>query len=137
MGTVLRRHWFFTILLLSAAAAGQSGNAPPNETVPADFPKDCPIFHGATVRDYQGAIRNRVKVGNILVLETTAPSAAVVDFYKQALPANGWQLLKHPKNPNDELEGTKGGRRIMLGIVATHLGANPTTTFRLVAVGKN
>ncbi len=139
MGTVRQRKWFLGILLLSAAAgvaAAQSGKTPPPDKVPEDFPKDCPIIQNATVRDYLPAVKNRVKVGNILVLETQAPEAAITDFYKQALPTNGWTLLKHPKSEFDKLEATKGGRRLILGFVATHQGANPTTIFRLTAVGK-
>jgi hypothetical protein len=135
MGAALRCSAPFAILLLcAAAAAGQAGKT--IDTVPADFPKDCPVIQNATIRDYQGLGRNRAKVGNILVLDTPAPVATVVEFYKKALPANGWHLLKHPKNPNDELEGTKDGRRVIVGIVATRQGPNPSTTLRLVAMGK-
>ena len=139
MGTARPHNGILALLLCCAAAgaaAGQSGKTPLPDTIPADFPKDCPIIANATLRDYMPAVKNRVKVGSILVLETPASPETIIAFYKQALAANGWTVLKHPKHENDLLEATKGGRRIMYGVVATHQGANPTTTFRLVAVGK-
>jgi hypothetical protein len=140
MGAAFRRDLFLALLLVCASAAtvvAQSGKAPP-ETIPAEFPKDCPIFPGATYRDMQQASRNGVKIGVILVLDTAATEAAVVEFYKRELPAKGWSLLKHPKSPGDTLEATKdGGRRIILGFVATHQGPNPSTTFRLFAATKH
>jgi hypothetical protein len=138
METARQRNGILAILLCYAVAgaAGQIGKGPPPDTVPADFCKDCPIIAKATIRDYLPAVKNRVQVGNILVLETPASQETVIAFYKQALPANGWNLLKHPKSAYDLLEATKDNRHVMLGVVATHQGANPSTTFRLVAVGK-
>ncbi len=139
MGIVRQRHGILAILLCGAAAGaalGQAGAPAAPDKVPDDFPKDCPIIANATIRDYLAAVKNRVKIGNILVLETTATQETIVDFYKKELPANGWTVLKHPKSESDLLEATKGNRRILFGVVATHQGANPSTTFRLVAVGK-
>jgi hypothetical protein len=139
MGTARRRFGILAILLCCAVAgpaAGQVGAPPPPEKVPADFPQDCPIIPKAIIRDYLPAVKNHVKVGNILVLETPASEDAVVAFYKKELAASGWTVLKHPKSLSDTLEATKDSRRILLGVVGTHQGANPSTTFRLVAVGK-
>jgi len=139
MGTARQRTAILAILLccsVAGPAAGQIATTPPPDKVPSDFPQDCPILPNATIRDYMPAQKNRVKIGNILVLETTASQEAVVDFYKKGLPANGWNLLKHPKSETELLEATKDSRRILVGVVATHQGANPTTTFRLVALGK-
>jgi hypothetical protein len=138
MGTVRQRFGILAILLACAAAgaAGQTGTPAPLDKVPEDFPPDCPVIPNAIIRDYLPAVKNRVKVGNILVLETAATQDAILDFYKKALPANGWTVLKRPKSEADLLEGAKGDRRILLGVVATHQGANPSTTFRVVAVGK-
>jgi hypothetical protein len=138
MGTVLQRIAILA-MVLSCALAGPSAaqiSAPPPDKVPADFPADCPIFPKATIRDYLPAVKNRVKVGNILVLETPETQEAVIAFYKKELPASGWTVLKHPKSPSDLLEAIKGHEHVLFGVVATHQGANPSTTFRLAAVGK-
>ncbi len=138
MGAVCQRNLFFAIVLSAVAvgtACAQSG-IPAGPEVPADFPKDCPILKNSIFRDYQAARREGVKIGNILVLETPASPTDVGNFYKPAMEANGWHLLKHPKNPSDLLEGTKGSRHLIIGIISTHQGANPTTTFREVALGK-
>lgn len=121
---------------IAGSLAGQTAVTPPPDKVPADFPKDCPIFPKSIIRDYLPAVKNRVKIGNILVLETPESQEAIIEFYKKELPTNGWTVLKHPKNENDLVEAVKGHEHIMLGVVARHQGANPSTTFRLAAVGK-
>lgn len=121
---------------VAGLSAGQVIKAPPPDKVPDDFPKDCPIIPKATIRDYLPAVKNRVKIGNILVLETPLTQDAIVEFYKKELPASGWTLLKHPKNPTDLMEASKGKEHLLLGVVATHQGANPSTTYRIAAVGK-
>jgi hypothetical protein len=139
MGAVYQRNLIFAIVLSAmavGAASAQSGN-PAGPEVPADFPKDCPVFQNSIFRDYQMARRQGVKIGTILVLETPAAPSAIGDFYKKAMVANGWNLLKHPKNPSDLLEGTKGPRHLIIGVISTRQGANPTTTFRVVALDKH
>ncbi len=121
---------------LAGPSAGQLERTPPPDKVPEDFPKDCPIIPKAVIRDYLPAVKNRVKIGNILVLETPLTQDAIIAFYKKELPASGWTVLKHPKNETDLLEAVKGKEHILLGVVAAHQGANPSTTFRLAAVGK-
>jgi hypothetical protein len=59
----------------------------------------------------------------------------IIAFYKKELPAKGWTVLKRPKSPSDLLEAIKGKEHVLLGVVATHQGANPSTTFRIAAVG--
>jgi hypothetical protein len=133
MGTAHQRLGTLAVLLACAAAVTAQTRALPPDKVPDDFPKNCPIFANSTIRDYVPAMKNRVKVGNILVLETTGSEADLIAFYKQALPANGWTLLKHPKHETDLLEAVKESRHVILDIVATHQGPNPTTTYSLFA----
>jgi hypothetical protein len=139
MGTVRQRIRILAVLVFCAVvglSAGQMQRTPPPDKVPDDFPKDCPIIPKAVIRDYLPAVKNRVKVGNILVLETPMTQAEIIAFYKKELPAAGWTLFKHPKNENDLLEASKGKERVVLGVVAVHQGANPSTTYRIAAVNK-
>jgi len=138
MGPGYRKRILAIVLFCAAAgvAAGQPKNPPPDK-VPEDFPKDCPIMSNSTIRDYMPAMKNRTLMGHILVLETAGSEKDVVEYYRKELPVNGWTVLKHPKSEADLLEGNKAGRRVLLGIVATRQGANPTTTFRLVAIDKH
>jgi hypothetical protein len=139
MGTVSRTNGALGIALLLTAAlvAGAQTEKSPPTNLPPDIPKDCPIYPNAAFRDYQPMIRNRKKIGNVLVLDAPVPQEAVVEFYRKALPENGWRLKKHPKNPLDSLEGEKDGRTLAVGIVATRVGANPSTTLRLEMLGKH
>lgn len=119
---------------VAAPSAGQMTRTPPPDKVPDDFPKDCPIISKAVIRDYLPAVKNRVKIGNILVLETPMTQEEIIAFYRKELPAAGYTVLKHPKNENDLLEASKGKVRLVLGVVAAHQGANPSTTYRIAAV---
>ena len=137
MGTVRLRVGIFAVALccvLAGAAAGQPAFTPPPDKVPDDFPKDCPIIPKAVIRDYLPAVKNRVKIGNILVLETPMTQDDIIAFYKKELPAAGYTLLKRAKNENDLMEASKGKVRLVLGVVAAHQGANPSTTYRIAAV---
>jgi hypothetical protein len=137
MGSDPRRFSFVGALLFCAAAslacaqslAPQSTQSP--LALPADLPKDCPIYPGAVVRDYHPLVRNNKQVGHALILEAQATEKTVLDFYKKAMPAQGWRMRKHPKIPAYTLEGEKDGRSLMIGIVAIRLGANPSTTLQL------
>jgi hypothetical protein len=137
MGTVRLRIAIMAVLLscaVAAPSAGQMTRTPPPDKVPDDFPKDCPIISKAVIRDYLPAVKNRVKIGNILVLETPMTQEEIIAFYRKELPAAGYTVLKHPKNENDLLEASKGKVRLVLGVVAAHQGANPSTTYRIAAV---
>ena len=81
--------------------------------VPADFPKDIPIYKGAKVTkwDTNGPIR-------VLYLEVKADKADVVAFYKQELAAKGWKIAKAFSGSPDAFQATLGPRGISFGTLA-------------------
>jgi hypothetical protein len=115
------------ITALEPARAAKIGGT---EKVPADFPKDFPIYKNAVVRNYGPIIPSNPKLGNILVLETPDSKASVIAFYKTELPANGWTLQSFEGAP-DSLAAGKGERRISVNVSESGTGANRTTVIHL------
>jgi hypothetical protein len=115
-----------TIALTPVAAAKTEGS----DKIPADFPKDFPIYKNATVRGYVPIIRSNPKLGNVLVLETPDPKASVLTFYKTELPANGWTLQSFSGAP-DSLAASKAERRISVNVSESDSGEKHTTLIHL------
>lgn len=140
MGRVPRRLIALHVLLLGLAAgcaAAQTPAPPPPDKVPEAFPKDCPIYKDATIRDYNPPMAANPKIGTVLVLETTDPKAKVMAFYRRELPASGWKLRKQSSKTPDFLEATKDGRLIKLTVLAARQAPNPSTLIHLRALAKD
>jgi hypothetical protein len=126
---------FLTVLLgicIVALGPAKAARVDAPEKVPADFPKDFPIYKNAIVRGYGPIIPSNPKLGNVLVLETPDAKATVMAFYKTELPANGWTLQTFGGAP-DSLAASKGNRRISVNVseagearrtTLIHLGVN-------------
>ena len=57
--------------------------------IPADYPKDVPVYDGAKVIMAQSATEKNM---HNLVLESTDPPDKIADFYKKGLESNGWKI---------------------------------------------
>jgi hypothetical protein len=57
--------------------------------VPADYPKDVPVYPGAKVVTTQSASQKHMIN---LIMETQDEVAAIADFYKKGLESNGWKI---------------------------------------------
>ncbi|MDQ6665016.1 MAG: hypothetical protein M3Z23_11550 [Acidobacteriota bacterium] len=57
-------------------------------SMPADYPKDVPVYNGATVVISQAMSK---KNGSHIMLETTDSAAKITEYYKKELDANGWK----------------------------------------------
>lgn len=58
-----------------------------NVAIPADFPKDIPIYAGATT---QMAVKDAVSNGHTVQLQTSADVDAVTEYYKKEAGSQGW-----------------------------------------------
>lgn len=58
-------------------------------SLPADYPKDAPVYRDAKVVIAQTISE---KNGRHVMLETSDPAAKVVDYYKKELDVNGWKV---------------------------------------------
>jgi hypothetical protein len=120
------------LLCICTAAPGSAPVAKMETTdkVPADFPKDFPIYKNATLRSYGPIIRSNPTLGNVLELETPDPKASVLAFYRTELPSNGWTLKTFSGAP-DSLAASKGDRRISVNVSESQSGAKRTTIIDL------
>jgi hypothetical protein len=110
---------YFSLLILTvlislsaSLAIAQTQAAKP--TLPADFPKDIPLYKNATLVS-SGFYMDDPKLGKSLIFETGDPVDAVITYYKTQLPANGWTVTKPPyiANPNT-ITIMKGSRMAMV-----------------------
>jgi hypothetical protein len=86
--------------------------------VPDDFPKDIPVYPGATP-----IIHQSVKGGRTLELKTREAADKVTAFYKERLKAEGWKQASEsssqsPKQGITLLSNTKDNRT--LSVVISH-----------------
>jgi hypothetical protein len=85
-------------------------------TLPAGFPKDVPIYDGATVVQ-------SMEMGEMVMvtLETADPFATVVASYKEECPDNGWTEEASMKNssgdPTQMLNYRQGERSLMVSVI--------------------
>jgi hypothetical protein len=104
---MLNRIILFLTLLVTAGFA-QSRSA--STTVPADFPKDIPIYKGAEVSSWN----NKPPIP-MLVLKSKDSKPNILAFYKKELAAKGWKIDKAFSGSPDAFQATLGSRMISFG----------------------
>ncbi|MDP1808675.1 MAG: hypothetical protein Q8L35_03965 [Actinomycetota bacterium] len=88
----------------SVEIKGKGGTLKVGEnTLPADFPKDVPVYKPNTVKSSMSNIVEGKK-SFVVILTTKADVDAVADFYKKGLTGNGW-------TEKSALTGGEGGTR--------------------------
>ena len=100
---------------VAALAGGQGGG----KTVPANFPKDIPLYKNAKVTDVQPPPPGMPPAVALYVvfLETPDSKATVLEFYKRELAAAGWKLEKAFSGSPDAFQGTKSDRMLSFGVL--------------------
>jgi len=125
--------WAGGFLLFCWAAtglkAGTIGTAPAK--VPDDFPSDFPVYKNAVIKKYAPMVSANPKLGTVLILETPDAKATVLDFYREALPAQGWTVEKPMTTAPDSLTASKGARRISISVLDSDSGSKRVTSIQL------
>jgi hypothetical protein len=82
--------------------------------LPADFPKDVPLYKNARLTRV-GRWMDNPKMGRNFYLDTADAVEAAIAFYKAQLPAAGWTITKNSfvANPNT-ISVMKGKRMVMV-----------------------
>jgi hypothetical protein len=92
-------------------------------TLPGDFPKDLPLYPGATVVSYV-SMGPGTQQAHFTSRETMA---AVQKFYARKLPGEGWQIIQELKMPNAyTIIGQKGKRQASVIIAQDGSGSGIT-----------
>ncbi len=92
--------------------------------LPADFPKDIPIYTPSTITMSQ--VMNKGKTA-VATLNTSDDSLKVVRFYKKALPLQGWSVEGEMNMGGMVmLQGKKGNTMLNLSVVKGEDGTNIT-----------
>jgi hypothetical protein len=78
----------------------------PSAQLPADFPKDIPIYQNAQLQEITPASDSQKGVSTRWV--SSDPSNFISNFYRNQLQANNWQILQQP---TDDVGGTFAARR--------------------------
>jgi len=77
------------VVALMFCACGSSQTPGATAGVPEGYPKDLPIYPGATVTRMQtGSTQHLIE----LMLASPDSAAKIVEFYKQRLASNGWKI---------------------------------------------
>ncbi|QLE55210.1 S-layer homology domain-containing protein [Nostoc sp. TCL26-01] len=86
--------------------AGQVGQNQPSVQLPADFPKEIPIYTNAQLQEVTPATGSDNRVSARWL--SSEPSNFIIGFYRNQLQTNNWQILQQP---TDDAEGTFEARR--------------------------
>jgi S-layer homology domain len=93
---------------LGEAKAGESqpGQNKPTVQLPADFPKDIPLYPNAKLQEIAPASGSENRVSTRW--QSSDPSNFITSFYRNQFQTNNWQILQQP---TDEVGGTFEARR--------------------------
>ena len=119
------------LLFFCLAAALEAGAVSASAKIPEDFPKDFPVYQDATVKSYGPMVPANPALGNILILQTADSKTAVLDFYREELPPQGWILEKPVTDCPDSLTAHKDNRRISVSVLDSQSGGKHVTVIQL------
>jgi len=98
-----------TFAMPTPAEVAQAGGSPtPVAEVPADFPKDVPIYKDAAVSGVQDLANNAHNV----IFKTTAPVADVFNFYQDKMTHSGWKATQQFQRPDHMFVTFQKGKMI-------------------------
>jgi hypothetical protein len=128
------------LLLVCGLAAGRglfaTGSSGPTG-VPADFPKDFPIYSEAKVRSYGPMVPANPALGMVLVLQTSDEKEAVLEFYRRELPAKGWTIERAYSEAPDSIAAHRANRRISVGVLDSVSAGKRITLIQLGVNGED
>lgn len=68
----------------------------PVKSLPSDFPKDIPIYRNAQLQSVTSSSNDSGKLSARWI--SSEPSNFIVDFYRQELRENKWEIIKQPED---------------------------------------
>jgi hypothetical protein len=87
-----------------------------NVEIPADFPKDVPIFPGSTPM----ASMSSPDEGMIVTFKSSEGQQAIFDFYQSSLVDGGWKIVEDAVYTSQfSLDATKDNRKVSVVVAGT------------------
>jgi hypothetical protein len=87
-----------------------------NVEIPADFPKDVPIFPGSTPM----ASMSSPDEGMIVTFKSSDEQQAIFDFYQSSLVEGGWKILEDSVHTSQfSFDATKDSRKVSVVVAGT------------------
>jgi hypothetical protein len=112
-------------------------NQPGGEVkLPADFPKDIPLYKNARLT-HAGNWMDNPKLGKNFYFDTADAVDAAIAFYKAQLPAAGWTITKNSyvANPNT-ISVMKGSRMVMVSPNRVNGKGGEVTRIEIILMGQ-
>ncbi len=101
----------------SLAPAPTAPTAPAAIALPTDLPPDIPVPAAATLRGVQTGPGGAAEAIALHWQTNASDGRSVLGFYRQALPGQGWQLLRSPDRPDrGTFLATHGDRLLTVSI---------------------
>ncbi|MBD2446750.1 S-layer homology domain-containing protein [Nostoc sp. FACHB-152] len=112
----------------------QPGQKQPTVQLPADFPKEIPLYTNATLQEVKPATGSENKVSTRWL--SSDPSNFITSFYRSQLQDNNWQILQQPADDIGTFEARRSNLLLNVSIQAqsvTNAAPNqPQTATNLV-----
>jgi hypothetical protein len=88
-----------------------------NVEIPAEFPKDVPIFPGSTPM----ASMSSPDEGIIVTFKSSDEQQAIFDFYQSSLVEGGWKILEDSAHTSSQFsfDATKDSRKVSVVVAGT------------------
>ena len=108
--------------------------SPSTKSLPADFPKEIPIYPDAQLQSVTPSTDNSGKISARWT--SSDPSNFIVDFYRSQFRSNQWEVIKSPTDGQGEFEAERNNSKIKVAIepktVTNPQPNQPQTTTQLV-----
>lgn len=106
----------------------------PAKSLPADFPKEIPIYPNAQLQSVTPSSDNTGKIS--ARWNSSDPSNFIADFYRKEFRSNKWEVIKSPTDGQGEFEAQRNNSEVKVAIepktVTNPQPNQPQTTTELI-----
>jgi hypothetical protein len=108
--------------------------SPSTKTLPADFPKEIPIYPNAQLQSVTPSSDNTGKIS--ARWNSSDPSNFIADFYRKEFRSNKWEVIESPTDGQGEFEAERNNSEIKVAIepktITNPQPNQPQTTTELI-----
>ncbi|AFY52819.1 putative S-layer protein [Rivularia sp. PCC 7116] len=85
----------------------------PAKSLPADFPKDIPVYTNAQLQSVTPNDDSKVKIARWV---SSVPSNSIVSFYGNQFKSNNWEIIKQPTDGQGEFQARRNNSEVKVSI---------------------